>query len=895
MQNGWRRFLCVCLCLVLLLPLAATCGGLSALAAPADEKRFIFSTLCIGEDISYDAAAGEPISLALSETAHTFTAKGIATVGGNDSNALYVALSNGSNATSLEITYGYSYDQTTLYETVSEDLTAESHSFVLLAPYISQGITELTLTFKSEDALSGEVRLESFYDVSVYTGEAQEDAVLQTCRYDSETQRIEIGGELSYAASSRYADARLELFVLEPGEELYLPNKMPVASMDISLTFSFSVNVAYVENLYSRYVVAAVKKSGERIPLCVPVYPDIPVTAALQEVGFKGFHSNLTSLATDSGIGVEIVDVYLDRLQGERSTGILYTGAHSYYYFDETYVQSLDDRIRELSAIGCDVYLRFLISPTASANLQDVKDYPYVTDAVEGIVNKGIAINSQSDLLTVNAFTDFLTKRYEEKFKGSVCGIILGRKADRALTHNYVGPMSLSDYAEQYATALNLVAGAARRNIPDARIVVPLSDRMWTETVSVEKLNGDYFSELFLLSLLEVLKTRTLTPAAFSVMLESETVPDLITEGEKNTYGTDRISAFLAMIAQYRAYYGFLDAAVTYSFTPSAELSDRELRAAYILQYVDLFANDHVRSFLLDTSLLSDEEAVRVYESLRYLIAGIDTAGCEQLILPVLQAVGIPSVDSAFPNFDIAKLQTRKVLRSELSQTGYHDGKIPLGSHPLWDFSVSTDVLNWYRGNACRQLSVLGRALNAEQQATSGGEYAEIAYRFSAPVDYSFAPLMRFRIGINGTADTPYEVLVRLVGDGVDITSSVVLTAGKEADLYLDLSAYVEDLRSLRSIRLQSRALNGDTEVYTLRLYDVYLESAELSDAELEEKLAAKVGDAEKEQNTVGERDYTTPILITALILAASASVIAVLAIVHYNQKRKRTFEKEKQ
>ncbi|MBE6691167.1 MAG: hypothetical protein E7590_07820 [Ruminococcaceae bacterium] len=882
MQKRSVRALCMGLAMLVLLPMLMMCYTSKAAAAET-ERRFIFSGLQTSSQ-SYVASVDKPLLLSLSADQSSFTATGVAAVGSDDGNALYIALTNTSSATRLEVTYGYVYNQSVAYHTVSQALTPnmnQSTSFVLPAPHVTAELSSIVLTFSAEgEVLTGTVLLESFFDVSVYTPDDNSEATFNSCYYAPDTDTIEISGALSYAATSRYADATLELFVLEPGEALYLPDKMPVASMAISLNFSFSVEIDYVEEIYSRYVIAAVTKKGERIPLCAPIYPDIPVAEKMQSLGFKGFHTDSLFSVVDSGARVEIVDVYLDRMQSSRDNGILYTGSHSYYYFDETYVQLLDNRIRNLSDAGCSVLLRFLISPDATDSLADVRDYPYITDTIEGIVNKGISVNSQSDLLAVNAFTDFLTARYAD----SLSGIILGRKADRASLYGYVGQMSLADYAEQYAVSLNLIAGAARHNIPDARIIVPISDRMWPETASAENLNGDYFAELFLLSLLEVLHANTLHPPTFSIMLESDAVPArLELESTEKAYGTDHISAFHSVLEQYSRYYGFLDRNLLYAWAPSGTLTDAQLHAAFALQYLTLYFDDRTESFIVDLSLA--EEADRIDATMKYQVTHVDTAKSDTVLKEALRYLGITDIHDLFPAYMPEKLFQRKVLHIALSDTGYSEGKTAIGRYQLWSFDGTTSLQEWYAGNGCSSISVLSRALNARMTATSGGEYADIAVGFDTLTNYSFAPLMRFTVSLSGNATTPYEVCVRLLGEGVDITAFTVTAAGETKDLYLDLDTYKSDLTALRSIRVMARALDGSTEEYDLRLHAVWLESTELDDDALAERIAADLA-KEQEQTNTEDRDYTVPVLITVAVLLVSTGITVGL-IARYRKKNK--------
>ncbi|MBO5326740.1 MAG: hypothetical protein J6A84_01295, partial [Clostridia bacterium] len=507
-QNG-IRVLSAILCLLLLCPLFFVFGGLPA-SAESDEKRFIFSSLRSNGGHIYTAYRDAPIRLELSPSEKSFTAQAPATMGSNGStNVLYVALVNQSNATTVRIDYTYGADLPTS-DQVQEALIPHSEqkrSFVLPASHISDTLGQLTISFDCDGELSGTIELYAFFDVSVYDAPSQNEASVEACRYDKDKRTIEITGELSYAASVRYAGETLALFALAPDEELYLSNKTPVARMGVSFAFSFSVAIESAEEIYSRYVIAAVTQKGERVPLCTPIYPDIVANESSKDIGFKGFHTSSLFSVIDSGAEVEIVDVYLDRLQSEQSDGILYAGAHSYYYFDESYVSDLDRLVRNFSGAGCDVYLRFLISPDAS-------EYPFVayTEESGGILNKGIKINSEQALLAVHAFTDFLTTRYAGGPQGNITGIIIGRRADQAATYGYVGPMGLDAYVEQYATSLNLIAGAGRNNIPELQIIVPVSDAMWSDTVVPENLNGSYFSELFLISLLEALNACVITP-----------------------------------------------------------------------------------------------------------------------------------------------------------------------------------------------------------------------------------------------------------------------------------------------------------------------------------------------------------------------------------------------
>ena len=887
MKKRLTRILSFCLCALLLSPLMAGWGTLRA-AAAGEETRFIFSTLQLSEEKVFSAESDGRISLPISANERTFYAKAVRAMGSNGStNTLYISFINRSGATRLMVEYGYLENNTPRTHIVEQEIKpnqGEEQSFVLPAPHISDGLSSLTLSFAGEGDVSGTVVLQSLFDVSVYEGDSVNEATLENCYFNAENGTMEVSGKLSYAASVRYAGETLALFALAPGEELYLSNKTPVARRGIlGDDFSFSLSIDSAEELYARYVVAAIVNKVdaatgegmiEHVPLCSPTYLDMNASAFTPTAGFKGFHTESLFAVIDSGAHTEIVDVYLDRLQSTQNGGIIYAGDRSYYYFDETYVHELDRRVRNLTGAGCSVYLRFLVSA-------DANGYPFVayTEEAESLVNKGVMIDSEEALLAVHAFTDFLTMRYAGGSEGKVDGIILGRRADCAATHFYMGSMGLSEYAELYALALHLIAGTARNNLPQLQLVVPVSDRMWPDAVSVDTLNGNYITDLFLLSVLEALSTHVLHPPSFSVMLESDAVPDRLSDRAGETYGVDRLSAFLSVIEQCTTYYDFLDANILYSWTPDASLTAQDLSAAYALQYIGLALNGRVRSFFVDFSLPERAGHSEMAKGLQYLATHINTSHSAAVLSPILATLKIGSFTEIYPSYQESVLQNHRLIRLDLKDGAYAGGQVPVGSYALWNFSTASGAPEWYEGYACNALSVLNRALTARFSATGGGEYAEFAHHTVSERDYSFAPLMRLQMGLDGEAGSLYEVQVRLMGSGTTVIASAVMSAGETKELYLDLSDYADRLAHLRCVRILARPLNDSAAEYTLRLHTVYLESTVLSNEELAAQIDAAQKDTEGDGTGEADMDYTVPILVTALVLLASVALAVALIV----------------
>ena len=675
---------------------------------------------------------------------------------------------------------------------------------------------------------------------------------------------------------------RLELFALAPDDDLYLSTKSPVAAMDVSLSFSFSIPAHRAEDVYYRYVLSGTTAGGERVPLTVPIYPEIPTVGALSDIGFKGFHTDSAFAPTDLCPDFEVVDVYLDMLQGAQNGGILYAGSDRYYYFDEAYVTALDRRIKNLSSTGCRIYLRFLISP--DANELAFADH---TESTQGIVNKFISVQSEGGFYAVHAFTDFLTKRYSAATGAAISGIVLGRSADRPTTHNYNTSADLAAYAARYADTLHLISGVARTNVPDLRMIVPVSDAAGTPAA------GDSTPTAFLHALLLALRGCSMSPAPLTVMLESGATPQRVTGAVDTTcYGIDRLDVFLDTLKGYRADYPFVDADILYAWQPANTLDTDQLRVAYTLQYLALYFNDAVHSFLTDLSLLESARAAEVTVALQYLVKEIDTDRNATALAPMLELLHISSFEELNSAYNMASLRQRKIVEVTATNGGYAGEHKILGSYRLWDFTVATGLMDWFAGNACTHLSVLSgngtRALTARLAAPQSGEFGEIAYHFSPTSNLSYVPFMKYNIGIKGTEGTPYEVQIRLLCDTQTVTATAVLYAGDTEDLYIDLSGVAAGLSKVYSIRILARPLNGNTDVFQLHLHTVDVKSDKLTDSELFQLIQADRNLGAETEAPQEAGDYTKPLVITALILLFSLMAVVALSFRHKNEIKRR-------
>lgn len=870
-----------CASLLLTLPVSAEGGASLPLAAEElqeGDARFVFDELTSQKKATY-ATGTSPVTLTLEADDTTFTSDSV-TLLGSVTNAFYLSLVNQSTAGLVRITYTYEENTLEKTDTVERALTKSSaavQSFLLKAEHLDKNVKSISLTFSSDETVSGSVTLCALFDLSAYFHEGADEASLTRCQYVAETHSVEIAGALDYNTTVLYAGKSLALFSLTDTEELYLSGKTPIAKTGVSFNFSFSVDATSSDALLARYVVAAVSEQGEMIPLCEPRYPSVTSSLSGDESAFKGFHGASLSTTLDLDPDMEIVDVYLDRMYGTQGSGILHAGEHDYYYFDAEYVGEIDRTVRNLVGCGTHVYLRFLIS--GNANGLSYADFA-ATD--KGVVSKMPVIRNDTARYDLYAVINFLTARYAGESYGKISGIVLGRAADNASVYSYAGVDSLASYVSLYATTYNLIANTTLRNVPDARIVLPVSDRSFNGYATKGMLEGDYTATLFLPSLITALQTNSLSPAPFTLMLTSETLPARVTANDGRTYGVDRLDAFISEWSALRAAYPHLGAKIFYAWQTNQEQSADQLSAAYVALYLTLAARNDVSTFVLDNSLAGDT----VTKALSYLAQYIDTDKFGEVTQNAFQTLGCSASELA-PTLDLARVTKRRYHYARLTKGSF--ATAPVGSYAPWRFATASNTLGWYSGTDCRDLAVQAetrdtRALTAT--LFGKGEYADIAYHWEAPTDLSFAPYLSLDLCVTGNAETRYEVQLRLYGENDVTVSSAVMMSGQRETLCLDLTSEKTALAAVRGIRITARPLDAEVETFTLSTYSITLGSDTLNDEALAERMAQIMQDAVQEQAPeLEKRDLTRPLIATIVVVLASGAIIA-LVIVRRSRKK---------
>lgn len=856
--------------LALLLCLSAVCPLYASAEDAIESTAFIFSNLS-REDTVYEIRDGH-VTLPLQEGA-VFRANELSAItAAGQTNALYIQLINRSEATELVVQYRY-----VLYTPQQAEIrkailpSSETEQALILAVPNVDTMTELSLSF---NAAAGEVVLCSLFNVSVHDRAFEELVNVESCRYDAQTNAVNISGTIGWETAVRYAGSTLALFSIAPDEESYLFNKVPILRAEISSRFSFSFAVAGVEDLFYRYIIAVITPSGERVPLTTPYYPTVAVSAAASDSAFKGFATENAEKIVDMGGQSAVLDVYLDRLQTKQSSGVLYTGDHSYYYFDADYIASIDRYVKNMTGIGCCVYLRFLISPSANDNT-----FACYTEPEEALYSKGIYIRNEEALLNVYALTDFLTRRYADDTHGKISGIILGRSVNRAALYNRTDEHTLARDSEYYAAAYSLVSGVACRNASDLAIFVPLSDSAVGSSISSAELTGDYPADLYLHSFLSTLKDYYLDPPCINILIESE-------GDTSGAYSPANRARLQDLILNAHRIFDGTQLTVACLWRPDAGMSEKALQDAYVCQFLQSRTSGFVTKSILDITHLANSEQEEVLRALEYVAQHIDSDHYESALASTLARLGDRAKELGYHP---SSYYTRGVYRATMTKGGYGNAR-PIGSLTIWQFSGATGARNWYPLGTAPQthLYASNETTYLSAAISSSDEYGGFANAFLHGAELRYAPLLRLDMGILGESGAQYELRVQLIGTSSTVLASTVLLAGEQTSLTVDLSPMAEKISDVHALRLSARRIDGKADAATILLQSVALESETYSAEELKNILnTSQPQDGNGDHTGFFSSALIRPILITTLVVLISIGAAALCILFYKRKKRK--------
>ena len=338
---------------------------------------------------------------------------------------------------------------------------------------------------------------------------------ISECSVNMTTEKIKVRGSIKHSVLVNNRDSKIAVYRFAPWVNVNsaIKSATPLASMDMTITFEFDLPCTTVSHRLSLYAVAIISDDGDISLISDPQYPNLKA-ADTSKAGFKGVITSDTAAAVASHAGSAIVDVYLDKLDNGNKSGYIFSADGELFYFDRDVIKELDKKILSYTAAGCDVYLRFLISPYVTNLL-------FCTNTNVWATNKCIVVGDSHALNAIYSYTYFLISRYNGDDYGNVNGIIVGRGADMPILYNYASLVS-ENYENVYARSLALIGLAASEAAGDnaVSLIVPVGDSL-TDDLRV-------YAEAFLSSVADYMQRHS--KLTFTVMCESRYNPYKITD-----------------------------------------------------------------------------------------------------------------------------------------------------------------------------------------------------------------------------------------------------------------------------------------------------------------------------------------------------------------------------
>lgn len=769
-------------------------------------------------------------------------------------NHLRLFITTGGVGGKLEIRYSYFNKAVGGLTTKSAYVTLKdsAENFSYLVPFDDID-SIISLSFLFDVARSGGITVHRVETTDLYLPTNKDVyGEISKCTYSANDGTVTVKGKIFHEFLIKHHDYTLYFYRLDGTntvEDTILAGEKPVASSKMSSEFKMTYKAGRQDKLAVLSYYAIVASDGKEF---VQILPEFHITK--EESKIPTDNSQIKGLCTDSslglsgmGVGVSIVDVYLDRLMGRKKSGYIYSVGSTNFYFDSDYVNVIDKRVKKFCVAGSSVYLRLL------------------SDDVEGIFysSENVTHESKTQLFSI---IDFLTSRYSDHSNGKIKGYVIGTAMNSFKIYGKE-KTDISSVSRSVAEAMEVIALSASVSMPDARIILP---------VLTDNSGGiEYDVELFLHSLCN--RIDEFGGLDFTVMLESSEIyfPTNSATSDKIEFNT-HISSIENMMTRLKENSSSVTDSYIYFWNPDPSETDERLKPAYAYMYYRLLASQSCDSFILSTNRSLESSFLE-------LVRNIDTLKNKngEITDFVLQLLGASAWDEVIPGFGKLKIPVR--IFDEVTESANMSAK---GEFVLFDFSSSLGTLGWFEGDGCLSLSVISNTgekfLSGMMENYDGN--AEILYHFDRPEKLSMAPYLCFDLSVGENDSEKYSLEVTVRSGRNVVSARYVLSGGERKSIVVDISNIAEKA-PIDSLSVCVDALKGNVENYRLYLYSVSALSETMDDTELE----AAVHRARTDSNmgTISDSTSKTPDYEFVVALAGLLVVCVIVAGIYDRNKEK--------
>ncbi len=768
-----------------------------------------------------------------------------------DSNSLRIALENRCNASVIKVSLmrAGSTEEDVLIAGLpkSEDFTV-----INIDARRPSDVESIRLEFVAEE---GSMRIHGIEFASVYGRDSYVTyGEVSRCVLSDDAKNIIISGKIPRSTVSAYADATLLLYSLnlnENARDYDYSSAEPIASHGMSTKFRFSIPADKSE--LKKYVVMI--SAPYMLFVDTPSYAEsdiIPYQSSSLDVGLYN--------ASDDGIfestaSAAVVDVYIDKMLSSDLSGYLINIENSRYYFERSYIDSIDKTINAYKAAGATISLRLLIGSDQHS------DIVFAKSDFNG-ANYFPNIKTDAGYSKMRACVEFLSERYlSKKSKAGVKSFVIGKAVNAGDENFYTEASSITDFVASYAELMRFVYSYSKNRLPEVRVYASFGDVY--EYSSYENVSNRFDTKLFLQALYTHITDEGIFP--FGICIDSFSVDN----SHNKILSASDISSLDMLFATQSLKNEDLPVIFVDNIVRT-NLSDTDVDSCVLSRLIDMAEYGKVSSYITDCD-----------NNLSY-------------------SNRISSVIKAFLSNDTQKLSSLGINIEEYDElvskgkihtksTSFCDAIYSLPFKPIGKYSYfSMDSYS----SVDRMLPVYGSGEVKFSPARSGKRYLTISADesgadntaqaflgavlfFENSINFTYTPLIAFDLSVSEIESTEsIPLTLRFTGENHIHDVYAALEHGESQIIYADLSEYKDNL--FDSVQILIKEAYSDSMILNIGSIEGF--SGIYSDTELSE-LAASLTETDKSQSRLD------PAVISGFIIVLTA--LSTITLLLYFKLRK--------
>ena len=288
-------------------------------------------------------------------------------------------------------------------------------------------------------------------------------------------------------------DGTLYLFALPTYAAGLTGSPVATAPMGQAATFTTPLNNKQADSkLYSKFAVA-VKSGGSFVQISEAKYIANPEAVAEHSMDYpasvskKGLQIYPPLMSTgeieELGIKHSTYDIAINRLFGPTTNGAYPTINYTYngknYQMDGYYIKQVDGVIQALSDKGV-VVTAILLNELDADCMQTTHPMARTKTTSPYYMMNGA---DQNGVDYLSAAASFLAIRYSGIGCGRVDNWVVGNEITARSEWNYIAPMDVTSYTEEYAKALRIIYTGIKSNNANARVYISI-DQTWNRNMT---------------------------------------------------------------------------------------------------------------------------------------------------------------------------------------------------------------------------------------------------------------------------------------------------------------------------------------------------------------------------------------------------------------------------